>query len=162
MLLSHIILWPCDLFYSWASVLFSNNKKFECKPSLESLLGKFYETFFHSADSAFLHKGEFYAMPMGSKSSRVFNHLSNSNYISASTEINSSPHMLKLCPYLSAFLDSGLKYCLYKMCFFVFQRNVTINVFLENFHVSDACSFHKVRLSQWITLIKIANKQRVI
>lgn len=65
---------------------------------------------FHSVDYEFLHKGEFYVMPLSSKSSRIFNHPSNSNYISASSKINTIPHTPKLYPYLSAFLDSGPKY----------------------------------------------------
>lgn len=37
MLLTHIILWPRDLSYSRAGVLFSANEKFECKLALDSL-----------------------------------------------------------------------------------------------------------------------------
>lgn len=110
MLVNCSILWPCDLFYRLLGVLLSKNEKFECQLTVESLFWKLCDISFYPADSVFQHKGEFHAVPMGSKSSRVFNHLSISNYISASTEINTIPHTLKVYPYLSAFLDSSLKY----------------------------------------------------
>lgn len=111
MLVSRSILWLCNLFYKLLGVLLSKNEKFECQPTVESLFWKSCDISFYPADSIFQHEGEFHAVPMGFKSSRVFNHLSISNYVSASTEINTIPHTLKVHPYLSAFLDSSLKNC---------------------------------------------------
>lgn len=65
MLVSHSILWSCDLYYRLLGVPLSKNEKFECQPTVESLFRKFCDISFYPADSTFLHKGQFHAVPMG-------------------------------------------------------------------------------------------------